>query len=56
MQFKLNLNYLKALNFINAKKDVRYYLNGVYFEISEKGLSQLTDIEKQILEKYSKTI
>jgi len=38
MQFKLNLNYLKALNCINAKKDVRYYLNGVFFEINSNGL------------------
>lgn len=37
MQFSLKLNVLKGLALIAGKKDIRYYLNGVHFEISDNG-------------------
>jgi len=38
MQFTIKTNELKALLICAGKKDVRYYLNGVYFESSPNGL------------------
>lgn len=38
MQFTIKTNELKALLICAAKKDIRYYLNGVYFESSDNGL------------------
>jgi DNA polymerase-3 subunit beta len=37
MKFQIDFNILKALNVLTAKKDVRYYLNGVYVEINQNG-------------------
>ena len=38
MQFTIKTNELKALLICAGKKDIRYYLNGVYFESSPNGL------------------
>lgn len=38
MQFTIKTNELKALLICAGKKDIRYYLNGVYFESSPHGL------------------
>lgn len=38
MQFTIKTNELKALLICAGKKDIRYYLNGVYFETSPHGL------------------
>jgi DNA polymerase-3 subunit beta len=38
MQFTIKTNELKALLICAGKKDIRYYLNGVYFESSQNGL------------------
>lgn len=37
MKFQIDFNILKALNVLTAKKDIRYYLNGVYVEINQNG-------------------
>lgn len=37
MNLELDFNILKALNVLSAKKDVRYYLQGVYCEFSPQG-------------------
>jgi DNA polymerase-3 subunit beta len=38
MQFTIKTNEIKALLICAGKKDIRYYLNGVYFESSPHGL------------------
>jgi DNA polymerase-3 subunit beta len=38
MQFTIKTNELKALLICAGKKDIRYYLNGIYFESSPNGL------------------
>jgi DNA polymerase-3 subunit beta len=38
MQFTIKTNELKALLICAGKKDIRYYLNGVHFESSSRGM------------------
>jgi DNA polymerase-3 subunit beta len=37
MKFQLDFDILKGLNVLSAKKDIRYYMNGVFIEITPKG-------------------
>jgi DNA polymerase-3 subunit beta len=37
MKFQIDFDILKGLNVLSAKKDVRYYMNGVFIEITPKG-------------------
>jgi len=37
MKFQIDFDILKGLNVLSGKKDIRYYLNGVYVEITPNG-------------------
>jgi len=37
MKIQIDFDILKGLNVLSGKKDIRYYLNGVYVEITPKG-------------------
>jgi DNA polymerase-3 subunit beta len=37
MKFQIDFDILKSLNVLSAKKDVRYYMMGVFIEITPKG-------------------
>jgi DNA polymerase-3 subunit beta len=37
MKFQIDFDILKGLNVLSAKKDIRYYMNGVFIEITPNG-------------------
>jgi DNA polymerase III sliding clamp (beta) subunit (PCNA family) len=42
MQFTIKTNEVKALLLCAAKKDIRAYLNGIYFESNTRGLTAVS--------------
>ena len=41
IEFSIKTNTLKALLLFSAKKDIRHYLNGIYFESCERGINSV---------------